>query len=63
MLAPRASGGHGSLEEMVNAAQERGYEYLAITDHSKHLSMTHGLDEKRLGEQIEEIDRLNKKLS
>ncbi len=58
-----ATEGHASLEEMANAAREKGYEYLAITDHSKHLSMTHGLDEKRLRAQMEEIDRLNEKLS
>ncbi len=54
--------GRNSIEEMAEAAQKKGYEYLAITDHSKRLSMTHGLDEKRLEEQIEEIDRLNRKL-
>jgi DNA polymerase (family 10) len=53
--------GRASLEEMARAAKERGYEYLAITDHSKRLSMTHGLDEKRLAEQIRQIDRLNGK--
>jgi DNA polymerase (family 10) len=47
---------------MVEAARKKGYRYLAITDHSKRLSMTHGLDEKRLDEQMEEIDRLNEKL-
>jgi DNA polymerase (family 10) len=57
-----ATEGHDSLEDMANAAKEKGYEYLAITDHSKRLSMTHGLDEKRLGEQIKEIDRLNQKM-
>jgi DNA polymerase (family 10) len=54
--------GHNSIEEMAEAAKKKGYEYLAITDHSKRLSMTHGLDEKRLEEQIEEIDKLNRKL-
>ncbi|MBI2832633.1 MAG: DNA polymerase/3'-5' exonuclease PolX [Chloroflexi bacterium] len=57
-----ATEGHATVEEMAYAAQERGYEYLAITDHSKRLSMTHGLDEKRLGEQIREVDRLNQKM-
>jgi DNA polymerase (family 10) len=54
--------GRNSIVEMAEAAQKKGYEYLAITDHSKRLSMTHGLDEKRLEEQIEEIDKLNRKL-
>ena len=57
-----ATEGHDSLEDMANAARKKGYEYLAITDHSKRLSMTHGLDEKRLEEQIKEIDRLNNKM-
>jgi DNA polymerase (family 10) len=47
---------------MAQAAQDRGYEYLAITDHSKRLSMTHGFDAKRLAKRNEEIDRLNGKL-
>jgi DNA polymerase (family 10) len=54
--------GRHSLDQMVEAARERGYQYLAITDHSKRLSMTHGFDEKRLAKRNEEIDRLNEKL-
>lgn len=54
--------GRHSLEEMARAAQERGYEYLAISDHSKRVAMAHGLDAKRLAKQIERIDRLNEKL-
>jgi len=56
-----ATEGHDSIEEMANSAVERGYQYIAVTDHSKHLAITKGLDEKRLARQIEEIDRLNKK--
>ncbi|KTD18311.1 DNA polymerase/3'-5' exonuclease PolX [Legionella jordanis] len=55
--------GKESLEAMANAAFERGYEYLAITDHSKRLAMTNGLDEKRLLAQIRQIDRLNHKMN
>ena len=51
-----------SLEIMVKAAIEKGYEYLAITDHSKRLTITNGLDEKRLLQQIKFIDKLNEKL-
>jgi DNA polymerase (family 10) len=40
--------GRASLEEMAEAAKERGYEYLAITDHSKALAMANGLDEARV---------------
>jgi DNA polymerase (family 10) len=54
--------GHHSLEELAQAAKDHGYEYLAISEHSKRVSMAHGLDSKRLAKQIEEIDRLNGKL-
>lgn len=54
--------GRNSLEEMARAAKDRGYDYLAVTDHSKRLAMTGGLDEKRLREQMEEIDRFNDEL-
>ncbi|MCF7914740.1 MAG: PHP domain-containing protein [Spirochaetaceae bacterium] len=48
---------------MVQAAIERGYEYLSITDHSKRVSVAHGMDEKRLAEQIEYINQLNENYS
>jgi DNA polymerase (family X) len=51
--------GRFSLEEMVRAARERGYQYLAITDHTKHLTVARGMDATRLARQIEAIDRLN----
>jgi DNA polymerase (family 10) len=51
--------GRNSLEEMVQAAQERGYEYVAITDHSKRVTMARGLDSRRLAKRIKAIDRLN----
>ncbi|MGE5153636.1 MAG: DNA polymerase/3'-5' exonuclease PolX [Bdellovibrio bacteriovorus] len=54
-----ASDGHASLPEMVAAAQAQGLEYLAITEHSKRLTLAHGLDSRRLLEQMEAIDRLN----
>jgi DNA polymerase (family X) len=57
-----ATDGHNTLEEMVDAARKFGYEYYAVTDHSKRVSIAHGLDEKRLAEQMREIDHLNKKL-
>jgi DNA polymerase (family X) len=58
----KASDGKYSLKEMVEAAQELGYEYYAVTDHSKKVTMANGLDEKRLAKQMEEIDELNKKM-
>ena len=57
-----ASDGHGRLAEMVAAARQQGLEYLAITEHSKRLTMARGLDSRRLLLQMEEIDRLNERL-
>ncbi len=54
-----ASDGRASLQAMVQAAQAKGYDYIAITDHSRRVAMAHGLDPKRLARQIDEIDRLN----
>ncbi len=56
------SDGMETIETMAKAAQAKGYEYIAITDHTKHLTIAHGLDEKRLREQLEEIDRINEKM-
>jgi len=55
--------GVNSIEEMAKAAMAQGLEYIAITDHTKRLAMANGLDEKRLLEQIKEIDRLNLKFN
>ena len=57
-----ATDGHNTIEEMALAAQQLGFTYIAITEHSKRLTITHGLDEKRLLQQIEEIDCLNERL-
>ncbi|HAA89011.1 MAG: DNA polymerase/3'-5' exonuclease PolX [Thermoanaerobacterales bacterium 50_218] len=53
------SDGANTLEEVVEAARARGYQYLAITDHSKSLGVSNGLTEERLLQQKEEIERLN----
>jgi DNA polymerase (family 10) len=58
----KATDGRYTALEMAEAAKARGYEYLAITDHSKHVTIAHGLDEKRLARSIKEIDKLNAKL-
>ncbi len=53
------SDGRASLEEMAEAARAQGYEYIAITDHSKALAMANGLDEKRAVEfaaRVRELD-------
>jgi DNA polymerase (family 10) len=55
--------GRNTLEEMAEAAREHGYQYLAITNHSKRVTMVHGLDAARLAEEIARIDRLNAKLN
>jgi DNA polymerase (family 10) len=59
----KATDGRNSIREMAEAARACGLEYLAITDHSRRLTMAKGLDPKRLFEQLEEIDRLNAMLS
>ena len=53
------SDGRHSLEEMAAAAQARGLEYLAITDHSPTVAVVQGLDADALREQMAAIDRLN----
>jgi len=57
-----ASDGRDSLARLAEAAKARGYEYLAITDHSRRVTVAHGLDKKRLLAQIKAIDRLNERL-
>ena len=59
----KATDGHHTLKEMAEAARARGFEYLAITEHSRRLTVAHGLDVHGLRKQMEEIDRLNRKLS
>jgi DNA polymerase (family 10) len=55
----KSSDGHYSLGEMAAAARDRGYEYLSVTDHSQHVTIARGLDEKRLSRQIDNIERFN----
>ncbi len=55
------SDGAYSIEEMIQACREKGYAYMAITDHSKYLKVANGLDEKRVREQIQLIREYNKK--
>jgi DNA polymerase (family 10) len=51
--------GRATLEEMAEAARALGYQYIAITDHSKALSMTNGLDEKRVVEFARRVRQLD----
>ncbi len=57
------SDGRHDLGTLVEAARKKGYQYIAITDHTKGLGVTHGLDEARLAEEERLIDDANKKLS
>ena len=52
--------GRATLEEMAEAARELGYEYIAITDHSKAIAMANGLDEKRAVEFAQRVRDLNR---
>jgi DNA polymerase (family 10) len=57
-----ASDGHNSIREMADAALACGYKYIAITDHSKNLAMTNGLDEKRALEHIQRIREVDRQM-
>ena len=58
-----ATDGRATLPEMVDAAQARGLKYIAITDHSKRVTMANGLDSDRLLAQWREIDQLNQAMT
>ena len=51
--------GRNTIEEMAAAARERGYKYMAITDHSKNLAFANGLDDERAIKHIERIHSAN----
>ncbi|HLH06688.1 MAG TPA: DNA polymerase/3'-5' exonuclease PolX [Terriglobales bacterium] len=54
--------GRNTIEEMAEAARARGYQYMAITDHSKNLAMANGLDDERALAHIMHIRETNKKI-
>ncbi len=56
----RRTDGKNSLREMAEAAQGKGFEYLAITDHSRRLTMVHGLAPEDLLDQANEIERIRR---
>lgn len=58
-----ATDGAATIREMVDAARERGLKYIAITDHSKRVSMANGLDSERLRKHWKEIDKVRKSVS
>ncbi|WP_423799266.1 DNA polymerase/3'-5' exonuclease PolX [Neobacillus sp. SAB-20_R2A] len=53
------SDGAHTIEQMVEACRARGYQYMAITDHSQYLKVANGLTRERLLQQKEEIKKLN----
>lgn len=57
------SDGKRTVEEMAQAMLEKGYEYFAITDHSKAMGITGGMDEAKIRRQWKEVDSLNKKFA
>src|SRR5262245_7423926 len=56
------SDGRDTLEQMVRAARDRGYEYCAITDHSKALGMTRGFDAARVRKSIDELAEVRRQV-
>ncbi|MGI8588738.1 MAG: DNA polymerase/3'-5' exonuclease PolX [Chloroflexia bacterium] len=57
------SDGTATIEEMARAAKARGYEYMAITDHSQSLTIAHGLTPEQIREQAAEVAEVNRKLA
>jgi DNA polymerase (family 10) len=57
-----ATDGHNSIREMADAALERGYQYIAITDHSRNLAMINGLDAERALEHIKRIRAVDREM-
>lgn len=57
------SDGDGTIREMADAGLSRGYEYIAITDHTKALKIAGGIDEIELAKQAEEIETVNADLA
>ncbi len=58
-----ATDGRAELEKMVTAAKKKGYSYIAITDHSKRVTMAKGLDARRLRQEWKAIDKLAGKVN
>ena len=57
-----ATDGHNSIREMAEAALAVGFEYIAITDHSKNLAMTNGLDDQRALEHVQRIREVGEQM-
>jgi len=61
-LHTKWSDGAHTIRQMAEEAKKKGYDYLAITDHSQSLKFAGGLTEERLKEQIEEVKKLDQEL-
>jgi DNA polymerase (family X) len=61
-LHTKDSDGKSSIKEVAEAARIRGLDYIAITDHSKHIGIVNGMTGEQFLRQMEEIDRLNEEL-
>jgi DNA polymerase (family 10) len=57
------SDGTATIEEMARSARERGLRYIAVSEHSRRLTVAHGLDTAQLAKQRDEIDRVNARLA
>ena len=57
------SDGGSPIREMAEAARALGHDYLALTDHSPRLTVAHGLDAERLGQQLEVVEGLNEEMA
>jgi DNA polymerase (family 10) len=57
------SDGKAGIEELATAARQRGYQYIAITDHSVGLGIARGLNEERIHQQIQKINEVNRRLT
>src|SRR6185369_3787343 len=55
--------GSATLDDMARAARARGYQYMALTDHSRSLTITNGLSLERLEEARRHVDQLNHELA
>ncbi|GIT97816.1 DNA polymerase/3'-5' exonuclease PolX [Sulfurovum sp. TSL1] len=58
----KKSDGHHSIVEMAQAAMKKGYEYIAITEHSQHVRIARGIDVKELEKQMNKIDLVNARI-
>ena len=62
ICTPRPRTGQNTILEMAEAGIARGYEYIAITDHSKNLAMVNGLDDQRALEHIQQIREVDARM-